>query len=72
MKLAHSARVLISLTGMVMGFIIFMTQGFGWVSIGASVSVLLLGGCIAEAVFRRVADHETIRRDLEDRTRNQF
>jgi hypothetical protein len=32
---------------------------------------LLFGFSLSEMVFRRLADHETIRRDLEERVRNQ-
>jgi uncharacterized membrane protein len=68
---AQLARFVISLAGMLLGFVIFMTGGSGWMPVAASLLVILVGFSIAEAVFRRLADQETLRRDLEERTPNE-
>jgi hypothetical protein len=36
----------------------------------AAIAIVLIGGGLAEAAFGRLAARETIRADLEDRTRN--
>ena len=43
----------------------------GWLSAGLIVIALTSGFSLSGAVFRRLADQETIRRDLEERVRNQ-
>jgi len=42
----------------------------GWTGLIAAGISLALGGGIAEIAFRRVADADTRRADLEDRARN--
>jgi hypothetical protein len=43
----------------------------GWLSAALMAISLLSGFGLAEVTFRRLADHETIRQDLEERVRNQ-
>ena len=69
---AHMARILIAIAGMFIGVILFMAAGPGWMPIAASLVIVLTEFAVAEAVFHRLADRETIRRDLEERTRNSF
>jgi hypothetical protein len=65
---AQMARSLISLAAMLLGLITFLETDAGWIAV---VLIVIAGFCVSEAVFRRLADHETIRRDLEERVRNQ-
>jgi uncharacterized membrane protein len=68
---AQLARFVISLIAMLIALITFMEMGVGWLSAAVIVISLMLGFSLSEAVFRRLADQETIRRDLEERVRNQ-
>ena len=68
---AHWARFVISLIAMLIALIIFMEMDVGWLSAGLIVIALTSGFSLSEAAFRRLADQETIRRDLEERVRNQ-
>ena len=68
---AHWARFVISLIAMLIALITFMTMDVGWLSAGLIVISLISGFSLSEAVFHRLADPETIRRDLEERVRNQ-
>ena len=68
---AQLARFVISLIAMLIALITFMEMGVGWLSAAVIVISLMLGFSLSEAVFRRLADQEAIRRDLEERVRNQ-
>ena len=68
---AQLARVVISLIAMLIALITFIEMDIGWLSAGLIVITLISGFSLSEAVFRRLADQETIRRDLEERVRNQ-
>ncbi len=68
---AHLARFVISLIAMLIALITFIEMDVGWLSAGLIVIALVSGFSLSEAVFRRLADQETIRRDLEERVRNQ-
>jgi uncharacterized membrane protein len=68
---AQLARFVISLIAMLIALIIFIEMDVGWLSAGLIVIALISGFSLSEAVFRRLADQETIRRDLEERVRNQ-
>jgi uncharacterized membrane protein YwaF len=68
---AQLARVVISLIAMLVALITFIEMDAGWLSAGLIGIALILGFSLGEAVFRRLADRETIRRDLEERIRNQ-
>jgi len=66
---AQGLRLAISLCAMAVGLLAFM-EFPGWAGVIAAGISVALGGGIAEAVFRSVADAETRRADLEDRVRN--
>jgi hypothetical protein len=68
---AHWARFVISPIAMLIALIIFMEMDVGWLSAALIVITLISGFGLSEMVFRRLADQETIRRDLEERVRNQ-
>jgi uncharacterized membrane protein len=68
---AQLARFVISLIAMLIALITFVEMDVGWLSAGLIVIALTLGFSLSEAAFRRLADQETIRRDLEERVRNQ-
>jgi hypothetical protein len=68
---AQMARFVISLVAMAIGGVVFMVTRNGWVSLLAPGLIVAIGFLIAHSVFRRLADHETIRSDLEERVRNQ-
>jgi hypothetical protein len=68
---AHWARFVISLIAMLIAMIIFMEMEFGWLSAALIGVSLITGFSLSEMVFRRLADPATIRRDLEERVRNQ-
>jgi hypothetical protein len=68
---AHWARFIISLITMLIAMIIFMAMEFGWLSAALIGVSIVTGFSLSERVFRRLADPETIRLDLEERTRNQ-
>jgi hypothetical protein len=68
---AQLARIVISLIAMLVALITFIEMEVGWLSAGLIVIALISGFSLSEAVFRRLADQETIRRDLEERVRNQ-
>ena len=66
---AQLARFGISLVGLVGALIIFMTTDVGWFSIAACFVVVIVALVVAEMAFRRLADPETRRRDLEERAK---
>ena len=68
---AQLARFVICLLAMLIALIAFIEMDVGWLSAGLIVIALISGFSLSEAVFRRLADQETIRRDLEERVRNQ-
>ena len=68
---AQLARFVISLIAMLIALTTFIEMDVGWLSAGLIVIALISGFSLSEAVFRRLADQETIRRDLEERVRNQ-
>jgi hypothetical protein len=68
---AHWARFVISLIAMLIALIAFMAMDLGWLPAGLIAIALISGFSLSEVVFRRLADQETIRRDLEERVRNQ-
>jgi uncharacterized membrane protein len=68
---AQPARFVISLIAMLIALTTFIEMDVGWLSAGLIVIALISGFSLSEAVFRRLADQETIRRDLEERVRNQ-
>ena len=67
--LAHLVRLLIAVLAMAAAGFAFMTIDSWWSWLPAMI-VLGLGWRLAEVAFRRLADAETRRADLEDRVRN--
>ena len=65
---AQLARFVISLIAMLIALIIFIEMDAGWIP---AALIVISGFSLSEAVFGRLADQETIRRDLEERVRNQ-
>jgi hypothetical protein len=65
---AQLARFVISLVAMLIGLITFLGLDAGWI---LAAVIVISGFVVSEAVFRRLADQETIQRDLEERVRNQ-
>ena len=65
---AQLARFVISLTAMLIGLVTFVEMDAGWIP---AALIVISGFSLSEAVFGRLADQETIRRDLEERVRNQ-
>jgi L-lactate permease len=68
---AHLARFVVSLIAMLIALITFIEMDVGWLSAALIAMSLVSGFSLSEVVFRRVADAETIRLDLEERVRNQ-
>jgi hypothetical protein len=53
---------------MFIGLITFWELDAGWIP---AALVVISGFIVSEVVFRRLADRETLQRDLEERVRNQ-
>jgi hypothetical protein len=66
---AQGLRLAISLCAMAVALFAFMELP-GWAGVIAAGISVALGAGAAEVVFRRLADAETQRADLEDRVRN--
>jgi hypothetical protein len=65
---AQLARLGVSLIAMLVGLFAFLAMDAGWIP---AALIILSGFGLGEVVFRRLADLETIRDDLEERVRNQ-
>jgi len=65
---AQLARFVLSLIAMLLGLVAWMEMDTGWIP---AALVVIVGFGISEVVYRRLADPETIRSDLEERVRNQ-
>jgi len=65
---AQLARFVISLIAMFIGLIAFWEFDAGWIP---AAFVVISGFIVSDVVFRRLADRETLQRDLEERVRNQ-
>ena len=70
MAAAQLIRFAIVLGGLLAGLTAFLVIPIPWLAVSAGVLIPLTDFAIAEFVFRRIADRETLRRDLEDRVRN--
>jgi hypothetical protein len=68
---AQLARSAISVIAMLIALITFATMDASWLSAALIVLSVIAGFGLSEVVFRRLAAPETIRRDLEERVRNQ-
>jgi hypothetical protein len=65
---AQLARFVIALIAMLLGLVAWMEMDTGWIP---AALFIIVGFSISEVVYRRLADLETIRHDLEERVRNQ-
>ena len=70
MATAQLIRFSIAFGGMIAGLTAFLVIPIPWLAVTAGVLIPLMDFAVAEFVFRRIADRETLRRDLEDRVRN--
>jgi hypothetical protein len=66
---AQLIRFFISVLAMAAAGIAFMTLD-GWATWAAPAAIVIVGWGLAEAAFRRLANAETRRADLEERARN--
>jgi type IV secretory pathway TrbD component len=69
---AWTVRFVICLSGIAAAAIIFLVTDFTWLPAALSIAVAVLSFAIAELVFRRRADPETVRGDLEQRSRERM
>ena len=68
---AQLARFVIFQTAMLIAVVIFMTMDVGWLPAGLIAISVIAGLGLSDLAFHRLADPETIQRDLEERVRNQ-
>jgi hypothetical protein len=68
--MAQATRLLVALAAMALAVWIWLTLSPGWLAAVAAIGVVLIGGAIAQTIFRRLASAEAARADLEDRVRN--
>ena len=67
---AQILRMLISAVGLVAALVLFMLPGPAWIRVLLGIAFIVAAGLVAGRHFKRLADPETRRRDLEDRLRN--
>ena len=67
--MAQTLRLGIFLVALVLGAVAFFNLASPWAWL-VPIGFAILGGLIAERVFKRLASPSEIQRDLEDRTRN--
>ena len=70
MPVAQFVRFAVALTSGVIAVLAFLKLSPGWAAWAALVAIFVVGGSMAEWLFRRLASREQIRDDLEDRVRN--
>jgi hypothetical protein len=68
---AQLARFVIFQIAIPIALAIFMTVDVGWLSAALIVISVMAGLSLSGMAFRRLADPETIRLDLEERVRSQ-
>ena len=68
--MAQLARFAVALISGVIAVLAFLKLGPGWMAWAALAAIFLVGGSMAEWLFRRLASPEQVRGDLEDRVRN--
>ena len=69
---AQIVRTLISAAGLLAALVLFMIPGPTWIRIVLGIAFIVGAAVVAARAFRRLADPETRRRDLEDRLRNNL
>jgi len=67
---AQLARFAVALIAGVIAVLAFLKLSPGWAAWAALVAIFVVGGSMAEWLFRRLASPEQVRGDLEDRVRN--
>jgi uncharacterized membrane protein len=67
---AQLARFAVALIAGVIAVLAFLELSPGWAAWAALVAIFVVGGSMAEWLFRRLASPEQVRGDLEDRVRN--
>jgi uncharacterized membrane protein len=70
MPVAQFVRFAVALISGVIAVLAFLKLSPGWAAWAALVAIFVVGGSMAEWLFRRLASREQIRDDLEDRVRN--
>ena len=70
MPVAQFVRFAVALTSGAIAVLVFLKLSPGWAAWAALVAIFVVGGSMAEWLFRRLASPEQIRDDLEDRVRN--
>jgi fatty acid desaturase len=68
---AQLARFVIFQIAMLIALVIFITMNVGWLSAVLIVISVIAGLGLGDLAFHRLADPETMQRDLEERVRNQ-
>jgi fatty acid desaturase len=68
---AQLARFVMFQIAMLVALVIFMTMDVGWLSGVLIIISVMAGLSLSDLAFHRLADPETIQRDLEERVRNQ-
>jgi putative flippase GtrA len=68
--MAQAARLLATLVSLCLAGGCWFLLGAGWLAIAVAAAVAIVGGVVADFIFRRLATPEDIRADLEDRVRN--
>ena len=68
---AQLARFVIFQIAMLVALVFFMTMDVDWLSAVLIVISVMAGLSLSDLAFHRLADPETIQRDLEERVRNQ-
>ena len=66
----QTVRFWICAAGIAAAAIIFLVTDFDWLAAALSIAVAVLFFALAEIVVRKIADPETVRRDLEERSRD--
>ena len=70
MPVAQFVRFAVALISGVIAVLAFLKLSPGWTAWAALVAIFVVGGSMAERLFRKLASPEQIRDDLEDRVRN--
>jgi fatty acid desaturase len=68
---AQLARFVIFQIAMLIALVVFITMNVGWLSAVLIVISVIAGLGLGDLAFHRLADPETMQRDLEERVRNQ-
>lgn len=67
---AVQLRLLITVASMAAALIAYMSIANIWIAFGVMAAIFTLSAVAERIVWHRFTDHETRRRDLDDRVRN--